>query len=283
MLTPSPLFSRHRHDQQNAAPKPTSSTPSADHRSIRLIAMGMASLALASSITVLSGAILKNSLALADPCSGGGGGFGCGLRDGGGSGGGGSGGSGGSGGGGGDGEIPKAPRDDGSLLPENEDGPAGTGNEPLPTIYWAEVARSQASLPVPGVSTAPSDKTYVGLRTALWVSNFRSVETPRIGDGDQRVWAVATPKHVIWDLGEKTMTCDGAGSAGTLECSYTYNRSSASVPDGAHRIIATIVWGLTWHCQGSDCDDNSGTLDDMTMSSAPYPLVVSEIQANSRP
>lgn len=253
---------------------------SSDRRTKKLMALSAVTIAFTSSVTVLGGAALKESPALASPCSGGGQGFGCGLRDGGGSGGGG--GDGGSGGGGGGGGIPEAPGDDGSLLPNGEDGQGG-GAEPQPTIYWAELARSGASLPTPVVNTAPSDKTYVGLRTGLWVDNFVSVETPRIGDGDQQVWAVATPKHVAWDLGEKTMTCNGAGSASSMECSYTYSRASASAPGGTYKITATIVWGLTWHCEGSDCDSNFGTLDDMSMTSTPHSLVVGEIQANTRP
>jgi hypothetical protein len=287
MLTPSSLQGpRHGHEQ-SVTHRSLFSMPSTGRRKTRLGALSATAIVLASSVTVFSDAALKGSPALAGPCSSGGQGFGCGLDDGGGSGGGG-GDSGGSGGGGGGGGIPEAPGDDGSLLPNGEDGQGGASDEPQPTIHWAEIARAGAHLPTPVVNTAPRDKTYVGLRTGLWVNNFVSVETPRIGDGDQQVWAIATPKRVIWDLGEKTITCDGAGSAGSMECSYTYSRASVDASKwtnkiGAHKITATIVWGLTWHCVGSDCDDDFGTLDDMTMTSTPHPLVVDEIQANTRP
>ncbi|ACY96724.1 hypothetical protein Tcur_1139 [Thermomonospora curvata DSM 43183] len=276
----SPLLSRARNTVARATDKASPAAPSG-RRTTKRTAFSAAAIILASSLTVLGEAALQGSPALADPCSGGSGGFGCGYRDGGRSGGG-SGGGGGGSGGGGSGEIPELDGDGSIGLPETRDGEGGSA-EPLPTIYWAEVARSRANLPVPLVHTAPRDKTYVGLRTSLWVENFHSVETPRIGDGDQQVWAVATPKYVVWNLGDKSITCNGAGSAGSLSCSHTYNRASTSVPGGTYKVTATIVWGVEWYCVGSDCDDNYGTLEDLSMISAPYPYVVSEIQTNSRP
>lgn len=280
----SPLLSRARNTVARATDKASPAAPSG-RRTTKRTAFSAAAIILASSLTVLGEAALQGSPALADPCSGGSGGFGCGYRDGGRSGGGSGGGGGGSGGsGGGSGEIPEFDGEGGGGgVPEARDGEGGSEQEPLPTIYWAEAARSRANLPVPVVRTAPNDKTYVGLRTGLWVENFRSVETPRIGDGDQQVWAVATPKHVIWDLGERTITCNSAGSPNSLECSHIYSRSSASKPGGIYKITATIVWGIEWYCVGSDCDANYGTLDDMSMPSAPHPFTVSEIQTNTRP
>ena len=277
----SPLLSRARNTVARATDKASPAAPSG-RRTTKRTAFSAAAIILASSLTVLGEAALQGSPALADPCSGGSGGFGCGYRDGGRSGGGSGGGGGGSGGGGSN-EIPDLDGDiDGGGVPEVRDGEGGSEQEPLPTIYWAEAARSRANIPVPVVHTAPNDKTYVGLRTGLWVDNFHSVETPRIGDGDQRVWAVATPKHVVWSLGDKTITCDGAGSPTSLECSHIYRRASTSVPGGVYKITATIVWGVEWYCVGSDCDDNYGTLDDLSMISVPHPFAVSEIQTNTR-
>ena len=151
------------------------------------------------------------------------------------------------------------------------------------TISMAEEARSLATLPVPTVHTAPEGKTYVRVRTALWVEGFVPVSTPPVSAGDQTVQATATPKSVTWKLGETELTCNGPGSRDGSTCSYTYKRSSARQPNGAYQVTATITWGVEWTCAGSECDAPGGTLDDMEMTSTPYQLTVGEIQTNSRP
>ncbi|WP_433327901.1 hypothetical protein [Spirillospora sp. CA-294931] len=139
-----------------------------------------------------------------------------------------------------------------------------------------------AVLPVPTVHTSPEKKTYVRVKTGLWVEGFTTVTTPTIRVGAQAVQATATPKSVTWSLGETNLTCTDAGSPTGTTCSHTYNRSSAGQPGGVYRITATITWTLTWTCEGTDCDDRTGTLSDMTMTSQPTPLTVGEIQTNTR-
>ncbi|SEG42759.1 hypothetical protein SAMN04489712_105158 [Thermomonospora echinospora] len=250
-------------------------------RPTRLSALSAATIVLAGSLTVLNGVFLNESPALADPCGGGGQNFGCGLEDGGGGSGGGGGGNGG-GGGGGTGEIPDVNQDGGAGGPGAPNNPAQPAPEPA-TLDLAAQARSTAELPTPTAHTAPSDKTYVSLRTRLWVDGFVPVSTEPINVGNQIVVATATPRTVTWSLGETTVTCNGPGSKTSDACSHVFQRSSASTPGGAHQVTATITFSVTWTCVGSGCDAPGGTLDDLTSTSIPQPLVVSEIQTNSRP
>lgn len=257
---------------------PSRSTPTARSQPRTPLRLGTAL-----ALTLLTTAALTPTHAQADPCRGQEPNINCDI---GGGGGGGTGGGGGGSGGGGTGDGPTEPPDlggddEGGITVEPGDPP----EQPAvpPTIDVAEQARSSAELPRPTAHTSPTGKTYVKLSTALWVDGFVTVSTPPITAGDQTVVATATPKSVIWNLGETTLTCSGPGGVGSTECSYTYKRSSASAPGGRYEITATIVWGVTWTCEGSDCDAASGTLDDLAMTSAPEAFVVSEIQTNNRP
>ncbi|MBW8481441.1 hypothetical protein [Actinomadura parmotrematis] len=203
----------------------------------------------------------------------------CSVESGGGSTSGGGGGTGGGsgGGGGGTGTLDGS---NGALLPIlNQDDPPPAPAAPA-TIDLAMQARSSAQLPLPQVHTSPQGKTYVRLRTSLWVDGFVQVETPPITVGAQTVQAVATPKSVLWQLGETSITCNSGGSK-SGGCSYVYKRSSAKEPSGTYKITASITWAVSWTCQGADCDAAGGVLDDLTAISAQTPLVVSEIQTNN--
>src|SRR3546814_14894182 len=57
-----------------------------------------------------------------------------------------------------------------------------------------------------------------------------------------------------------TGVCQGPGtpydagrpaSEQTTDCSYTYGRSSASEPDGAYLVTATVRWNVTWTIVGA--------------------------------
>ncbi|NDU71606.1 hypothetical protein GWI34_03050 [Actinomadura sp. DSM 109109] len=204
---------------------------------------------------------------------------------------GGRGGGGGGNGGGGSGgpSGPLAPPDPEGLT-DNEavdgvDGPGGGAPPaPAPPDTWTLVqqARSSAQFPVPTAHTAPKGKTFVRLRTTLWVDGFTVVQTQPITVGAQTVQATATPSSVTWNLGEKQIVCQDPGSRTGKTCGYTYRRSSTGQPGGAWQITATITWKIAWTCQGADCDSAGGTLEDQTMTSQSTPLVVSEIQTNTR-
>lgn len=160
---------------------------------------------------------------------------------------------------------------------EGENPPPAT----LSTLDWVAAAESSAELLTPIVHTAPDSKTYVRMRTSLWVDGFDVVETEPIGDDTQTIQATATPVSVTWNMGEAQKKCDDAGSKNGESCTYTYRRSSAGQPGGAYQITATITWNLTWTCEGSACAPQGGDLGPESETSQPTPLVVSEIQTNT--
>ncbi|MFG2090558.1 MULTISPECIES: hypothetical protein [unclassified Spirillospora] len=195
----------------------------------------------------------------------------------------GSGGQGGSSGGGSSGPV--EPPDPVGLT-ENEDvGFVPIDGDPAPaaptTLDWVAAAESSARLPAPIVHTAPNGKTYVRMRTSLWVDGFEVVRTDPIGGGGQSIQATANPVSVTWNMGEAQKKCEDAGSKEGKSCNYTYKRSSAGQPAGAYQITATITWDLTWTCEGAACDAPGGDLGPESVTSQPTPLVVSEIQTNT--
>lgn len=183
--------------------------------------------------------------------------------------------------GGGGGELPELP-EGGDGLPQAPEVEAPAPRVPTTVLAWE--ARAAAPVPVPRAHTAPEDKTYVRLRTNLWVDGFVRVSTPpvRSATDDRTVQAVATPYLVVWNVGEGTHTCTTAGAANSSACHYVYKRSSSNQPGGRYRITATIRWRVTWSCTGNDCDIQGGALEDLEMSSTQVPLAVGEIQTNSR-
>lgn len=187
-----------------------------------------------------------------------------------------SGGRGGSGGVGGGTTIPDP--EDANLDENVQDlGPAAA-----PTTVLADSVEDTAPYPAIRVHTAPAARTYVRVRTGLWVEGFETVQTEPITLDGQTIQATATPTSVTWNLGETTITCNGPGRPNDTSCSHTYKRSSTRQPGGAYRISAAITWTVTWTCTGAPCDAPSGTLDPTTLPSEPVSLVVDEIQTNTR-
>lgn len=163
---------------------------------------------------------------------------------------------------------------------------AGAGAPPprIPTIDVAYNAENQLALPAPTVHTSPEGKTYVELRTGLWVDpgDFGREEAPASVPG-QTVTAIATPKSITWNMGESTVTCQTAGGPKDTSCGYTYKRSSADQPGGKYAIAVTATWEVYWTCQGA-CDAPQGTYDQPTMSMTTHTtLAVGEVQTESRP
>jgi len=157
-------------------------------------------------------------------------------------------------------------------------GPAAPATEDL-----AQRVRNLAPFPAVTVHTSPADRTYVRVRTGLWVDGFQTVRTQPITLAGQTVQVTAQPKSVTWNLGETSITCTGPGRPNDTSCGHTYQRSSARQPGGAYRVSAVITWTVSWTCAGAACDDAAGTLPDEEIPSVPVPLVVDEIQANTRP
>ena len=198
-----------------------------------------------------------------------------------------SGGGGGGGAGSGGSSGPVAPPPPEGLTADEAVGvvPVAGGPAPQPaapaTADLVAAVMASTEYPVPTVHTAPEGKTFVRVRTSLWVDGFDDVQTEPITDGAQTVQLVATPKSVTWNLGEKEIVCHDAGSKDGKTCNYTYQRSSASQPGGSYKITATITWDVRWTCEGDECDADGGSLGANPVSSAPTPLVIGEIQTST--
>jgi hypothetical protein len=181
-----------------------------------------------------------------------------------------------------------APPSGGTSIPEAEDPDVENNFQDLgeadpTTAELAQQVSDSAAFPAVRVHTAPEGRTYVRVRTALWVDGFQTVQTDPITLAGQTVQATATPRSVTWNLGETTITCNGPGRPNDTSCSHAYQRSSAREPGRAYRVSATVTWDVTWTCEGAACDAEAGPLPDNVVPSVPTPLVVDEIQTNTRP
>lgn len=156
---------------------------------------------------------------------------------------------------------------------------------PPRTIDVAYDAYDQLELPAPHVHTSPENKTYVQLRTGLWLDPGDSeVKTAAASAGGQTVTAIGEPKSVTWNMGDGTVTCDTAGGRNATKCGYTYQRSSAAQPNGEYAISATVTWDVRWTCEGVQCDADGGVFKPPTMSmTTNATLAVGEVQTESRP
>ncbi|HEY0540702.1 MAG TPA: hypothetical protein VGD53_20195 [Actinoallomurus sp.] len=156
----------------------------------------------------------------------------------------------------------------------------------IPTIELAYEARNRLVLPPPTVHTSPPNRTYVQLRTGLWIDpgDFAE-ETAAAPLPGTTVTAIAKPRDVTWNMGEgTTITCKTAGSRNGRSCGYTYPQSSAGRPGGKYPIIVTVTWDVSWTCTGV-CDAPAGDWGpDSTMTKETNTsLAVGEVQTESRP
>jgi hypothetical protein len=137
----------------------------------------------------------------------------------------------------------------------------------------------------PTIAWSPNPRTFVKLRTGLWLSSgYVNYTHPLEVDG-QTVVATATRKGVDWDLVESRIHCDDGGAPDSTTCGYTYLRSSASQKanssggaSGKYHVTATITWTVTWACTAG-CT-GGGPLDDLTQAGEAN-VPVGEIQTES--
>jgi hypothetical protein len=135
------------------------------------------------------------------------------------------------------------------------------------TADLAAMAMDQVALPAPRAHTNPARRSWVGLRTYLWIDGrlWHPYRASAAVPG-QTVTLTARPTHVVWELGEASIQCAGPGTPyrpgrttpSTDPCGYEYRRSSARTPDGSYDVIATVFYTAEWTCTGS-CDTASGT------------------------
>lgn len=135
----------------------------------------------------------------------------------------------------------------------------------------AQEALDSLTLTVPTIKSAPSTSsmTYVGLRTWLWFpeSNWNKL-TKTVSAGATSVTVTAIPKKATWDMGPKTITCNGPGrewisgrmsDSDTTTCGYAYTKVSDFEPGKKFTISARITFRVDWRCSG-ECLQDEGTL-----------------------
>jgi hypothetical protein len=172
--------------------------------------------------------------------------------------------------------------------------PGAAAPAPLPQVPTTDIAtdaRARLQPPPLNIHTSPANRTYVQLRTGLWIdpggldSPPAAVANAPGNTAQQTVTATATAQraNVVWNMVENgnKVICQGPGSPTSTECGYTYKRSSASQPAGTYRISVSITWDIAWTCQGS-CTQTDGTLPALT-TVAFLDLPVDEIQNVSQP
>lgn len=158
-----------------------------------------------------------------------------------------------------------------------------------PTVTPGQLAQRQwrrLPIPAPAVRTAPprGSDGLVGLAEWFWVTNW-SARTARVQAGG--VWAEVTARPTKMTIhpgrGLGTVSCDGPGTPYDVRlpaaeqrsnCTYTYARSSAGMPDSAYQVTVTVTWGGSWSGSGGA----GGTLPALSRSTT-FPVRIAEGQA----
>ena len=192
--------------------------------------------------------------------------------------------TGGGGGGGGGGQPAPMPCPNNAVCGQTTAGNAPAAPQNLPATEVAAQARDAILLPDVGINTAPANKTYVGLRTGLWVDGFHRVDQD-LTLGGTTITLHARPLNVTWTMGDGTVTCQTPGSRSGKTCGYTYSQSSAHRGNGKYRITAKITFYVSWTCVGGLCDAAGGDWppDSTEWRAAQADLAVGEVQTESRP
>lgn len=166
------------------------------------------------------------------------------------------------------------------------------GGTPAPAID-PQVLAVAASKNIPigqftiNLNPAPPHDELVGLPMWMWVSNGAlGSKSDSVTAGTVTVTATAKASKVVFDMGDgHTVTCvdpdatTAPSAAGTTSCSYTYPRSSSSVPGHAYKITATVVWDVNYAVSGAP---GGGALPAITRT-ATTTVRVAEEQAINTP
>lgn len=134
-----------------------------------------------------------------------------------------------------------------------------------------EMARAQIQMPLPRPRTNPSPKSYVNIRTDLWIQpTLWRAYRAEITISGQHVELTARPLRVVWTPGDGTSEV-----CYQTTCHHVWTRSSQD----PYRVTATVEYNVSWTCEGA-CDSKGGEL-------GPFPapghtrLRVNEIQTVS--
>lgn len=176
--------------------------------------------------------------------------------------------------------VPGAPGVGGPGVVPPVPGAPGGGAAPAPAPpptpeEIAEELVGELDPPLPDVHTnPPADRDQlVGLRTWLWVSNWRPVSV-----SDRGVTVTARPVATYWDLGtgDPVVACGRGTPYDTsrppdeqhTDCAYTYQSS------GPYGAAVSMVWAVSWTGPGGTGGSfGYGTTEER------FPLRAMEVQA----
>lgn len=151
--------------------------------------------------------------------------------------------------------------------------PRAPGGPPADPGELADEALERTPLPQPAISMSPRPEIpqLVNLPTFLWIpaEQWRPF-TASASAGPVTSTVTATPKRVIWDMGQgDQVVCAGPGlpydpnlsdEDNPSTCRFTYRRSSANQPGRTFTVTATMEWDTTWTVTGAAGGGGLGTL-----------------------
>lgn len=166
--------------------------------------------------------------------------------------------------------------------------PRTRGGPPADPGHLADEALERTPLPEPAIAMAPRPEIpqLVNLPTFLWIPAEQwKPFTASASAGPVTSTVTATPKRVIWDMGQgDKVVCAGPGlpydpalsdEANPSTCRFTYRRSSAGQPNRAFTVTATVEWETTWTVTGAAGGGGLGTVS----RSSSTTVTVAELQA----
>lgn len=166
--------------------------------------------------------------------------------------------------------------------------PRTRGGPPADPGELADEALERTPLPEPAISMSPRPEIpqLVNLPTFLWIpaEQWRPF-TASATAGPVTSTVTATPKRVIWDMGQgDQVVCAGPGlpydpnlsdEDNPSTCRFTYRRSSGNQPGRTFTVTATMEWDTTWTVTGAAGGGGLGTL----RRSSSTDVIVAELHA----
>ncbi|MBB5998446.1 hypothetical protein [Streptomonospora salina] len=138
--------------------------------------------------------------------------------------------------------------------------PATTGGGGVDVEALIDEARAQLELPEPAIGSAPPMGGDMVVRFPVWLWIEPEQWEPRTADvsvdgGSASV--TATPREVIWDMGDGTdVTCSGPGTVydpavhtagdASPDCGHSYELSSKNRPGAEDTVQTRVVWDVAW-------------------------------------
>ncbi|MEY9855092.1 hypothetical protein ABH935_000691 [Catenulispora sp. GAS73] len=166
--------------------------------------------------------------------------------------------------------------------------PTDSAARPVSAQQLAQHAYQALVMPQPDVGMSPKADVpqLAGLPVWLWLKpGSWSSKSVTLTAGGVTVTATATPRQVVWSMGDGTTEIcagpgtpfpehsTGDGTAPSPTCGHAYRRTSATEPGGAFHVTTTVAWRVDWTGFGP-----GGTFPDVE-SSTGFPVRVIEAAA----